>query len=827
MPFDDVFKTPQKEAPVNASAAQSNSERTIIYSKADDGVLSRLEAAEAALATLQSQINTVLTTEKSGITADLVPGPVNALPFYEVTADGILQAGLKVTTPAQVVMEIALFEEPEKKVADGDIYVSELNADTNYDGADLVVGNDATAGLKRALLNFPYETWLDCQFDMAGESAFDKVIVKINVVNYIIQAGDVLEYDLVWVSGQDFSLSKIIVSLYPPNTNALLDQNGIDSGSESSSVTGLADMCQGKWYHRSIRLDGASVGQEIDNFCIECATAADPEHPTDPIQLEAGIANIRITDGAGTVRHNVFSSSDALPTFSEFYNSDVANTWSVVEGNHPHLGFESDPEIVVLRLAYNGAPNEQGLTAARLAASFLEASTTWNNQPAAGEAIDSCQAKPAGMYASFMLSGFYRRVRSLYMADGTFSLDGFLVEAAEDLEEGEVSFFSKETAATDDEKPHLLYWFKPVSSKLVGANSGDTRLLGRAGGTYWFAYRFLDANNNPSAWSMPVQYELPGSGDTPPAPAATVEDTDISSLKLLKMSGVKPTDFDHYEVEVWQWDGANPPGSIVTTILTAQDQILIENPCVQQIENQRYILLRSVTRSGVKSAQVGADGDWTTSSALTLEAPGAYPLSLSMNAGGGEGHLIAANMGDGSYGKWYVVEGASPPAFYDILDERDVPSGIISLWYGTVASIPSGWQLCDGTNGSPDMRGRFARGAPAGSGAGATGGEDTHALTTGELPAHNHGSAGSHSHGGGVGGGGSHSHNILLVGMQTGSGSWYNAVGGSWYGGYIATDGYHGHSISSDGGHTHTSVGSGTAHENRPAYRELLYIMKL
>lgn len=39
------------------------------------------------------------------------------------------------------------------------------------------------------------------------------------------------------------------------------------------------------------------------------------------------------------------------------------------------------------------------------------------------------------------------------------------------------------------------------------------------------------------------------------------------------------------------------------------------------------------------------------------------------------------------------------------------PSGVIMMWSGSVASIPSGWVLCDGTNGTPDLRDRFIVGA--------------------------------------------------------------------------------------------------------------------
>jgi hypothetical protein len=29
------------------------------------------------------------------------------------------------------------------------------------------------------------------------------------------------------------------------------------------------------------------------------------------------------------------------------------------------------------------------------------------------------------------------------------------------------------------------------------------------------------------------------------------------------------------------------------------------------------------------------------------------------------------------------------------------------LWYGSIETIPSGWHLCDGTMGTPDLRDRF------------------------------------------------------------------------------------------------------------------------
>ena len=40
-----------------------------------------------------------------------------------------------------------------------------------------------------------------------------------------------------------------------------------------------------------------------------------------------------------------------------------------------------------------------------------------------------------------------------------------------------------------------------------------------------------------------------------------------------------------------------------------------------------------------------------------------------------------------------------------------VTPGIIVMWYGSIVSIPNGWVLCDGNNGTPDLRDRFIVGA--------------------------------------------------------------------------------------------------------------------
>lgn len=75
-----------------------------------------------------------------------------------------------------------------------------------------------------------------------------------------------------------------------------------------------------------------------------------------------------------------------------------------------------------------------------------------------------------------------------------------------------------------------------------------------------------------------------------------------------------------------------------------------------------------------------------------------------------------------------------------------IPSGIITMWSGTLDTIPNGWALCNGENGTPDLRGRFVLCVTTdvddeGNTAhhlGETGGSEEVTLTTAQMPSHNH-----------------------------------------------------------------------------------------
>lgn len=123
----------------------------------------------------------------------------------------------------------------------------------------------------------------------------------------------------------------------------------------------------------------------------------------------------------------------------------------------------------------------------------------------------------------------------------------------------------------------------------------------------------------------------------------------------------------------------------------------------------------------------------------------------------------------------------------------DFPIGGIILWSGSQDNIPENWQLCDGTNGTPDLRDRFVLGAGATYNVGDTGGEAAHTLTTLEIPAHNH----------------ALELNYMYVQDGTTSSGVYSTSGS-----YSDTK-------------TTQNAGGGTAHNNMPPYYALCYIMKV
>lgn len=86
----------------------------------------------------------------------------------------------------------------------------------------------------------------------------------------------------------------------------------------------------------------------------------------------------------------------------------------------------------------------------------------------------------------------------------------------------------------------------------------------------------------------------------------------------------------------------------------------------------------------------------------------------------------------------YHTGNLTPAAMINLI----FPVGTILLFKGSLNMIPPGFQLCDGTNNTPDLRGKFVIGAGGDYTIDSIGGSKT--STTGGAGAHNHGGVGEH-----------------------------------------------------------------------------------
>lgn len=167
----------------------------------------------------------------------------------------------------------------------------------------------------------------------------------------------------------------------------------------------------------------------------------------------------------------------------------------------------------------------------------------------------------------------------------------------------------------------------------------------------------------------------------------------------------------------------------------------------------------------------------------------------------------------------------------------NLPSGtdlartnMIVLWNGLSSSVPAGWHICDGTNGTPDLRDRFVVGAGNTYAYGNTGNANTgstdpsggitvagHALTIAEMPVHNHtfwtGGYGFHS---AVSGGYS---SLINGGSQQNVWPTGEPEAGTQIIGSAGSGNAHTHALSGNLLHSHTY--------SLPPYYGLFYIMKL
>ena len=213
--------------------------------------------------------------------------------------------------------------------------------------------------------------------------------------------------------------------------------------------------------------------------------------------------------------------------------------------------------------------------------------------------------------------------------------------------------------------------------------------------------------------------------------------------------------------------------------------------------NNRVTTGDIVSESGTISGNLGIGGTLTYEDVTNVDSVGVITARTGIKIGPSAG-VAATVFSDGSINSTGIITASTyHGSGADLTGIVGVPTGCILLWYGAANAIPSGFILCNGSNGTPDLRGKFVVGYHDGNGdydVGDTGGAETVTLTTAQIPSHKHTTNidGGHciaGNGGSsfpYGGGGSYSSTVFSM----------------------------------------NNTGGGGAHENRPPFHALCYIMK-
>lgn len=152
---------------------------------------------------------------------------------------------------------------------------------------------------------------------------------------------------------------------------------------------------------------------------------------------------------------------------------------------------------------------------------------------------------------------------------------------------------------------------------------------------------------------------------------------------------------------------------------------------------------------------------WTTSTAITAELLNHLETQYDefkaiLDAHNHDDRYYLKSQADARY-FWSGHMGYGSGCDADLLDGlhlaqilgASLPVGAIMIWKGSAGTVPSGWRICDGSGGTPDLRDRFIQGGGLAQ-IGTTGGSATitnmggtvetqgTTLTTSQIPAHYH-----------------------------------------------------------------------------------------
>ena len=142
--------------------------------------------------------------------------------------------------------------------------------------------------------------------------------------------------------------------------------------------------------------------------------------------------------------------------------------------------------------------------------------------------------------------------------------------------------------------------------------------------------------------------------------------------------------------------------------------------------NGGYIYTYQAGSSTPLSTYTTSAGNISNTNPIQLGTSGRAPQEIWLNSGYSYKFVLtdSANVQIATYDNLYGIPSS-------IATANPVPSGGIIMWSGSIGAIPTGYYLCDGQNGTPDLRDRFVVGAGNTYAVGNTGGFTSAATSSG------------------------------------------------------------------------------------------------
>jgi hypothetical protein len=199
----------------------------------------------------------------------------------------------------------------------------------------------------------------------------------------------------------------------------------------------------------------------------------------------------------------------------------------------------------------------------------------------------------------------------------------------------------------------------------------------------------------------------------------------------------------------------------------------------------------------LKDQQTGTDSDnFTVGGAFTCTGAAVFSSTVAVTG--------AMTLSSASTGVTAATTDDSTKLATTAFVRDIIPTGVIVMWSGSIASIPTGWLICDGSNSTPDLRNRFIVGAGSTYSVAGTGGSADAIVV-------------SHTHTATVTDPG-HFHAIVYEPGAVPSGAGRNGVGG--------TTAFDTDTKTTGITVSNSTTGSSGTNANLPPYYALAYIMK-